>query len=191
MNPANPIRREGESGWEEKPIAYLVLQATDPSVDHLPAVRMELSFDDTSGPVVLPVESNTVPVDASESGDRMRATGGVLAELTLDARPLTQPTPNEKETRKVTFEVIASAAGVVPDLEVLLPGFEKSLPGWSIAEDGIESEPLEAGIQHLHAYEQSLREYDEEPAEPEDQNSAYIEPDEDGFYRLERRRPGG
>ncbi len=53
------------------PYAYLLLKARGPKVDKIPPMRLDLDFMDTSGYVVMPVESPTIPVDAS-TGRRRR-----------------------------------------------------------------------------------------------------------------------
>ena len=57
-------RATGEYGWRVTPYAYLLLKARGPKVDKVPPLRLDLDFMDTSGYVVLPVESPTIPVDA-------------------------------------------------------------------------------------------------------------------------------
>src|SRR5262249_12832442 len=58
LAPPKPVKEAGEDGWMEKPLAYLVLKPKDPSIDRIPQVSMDMHFNDTAGPVVLPVTSN-------------------------------------------------------------------------------------------------------------------------------------
>ncbi|MGV2340138.1 MAG UNVERIFIED_CONTAM: hypothetical protein LVR18_41150 [Planctomycetaceae bacterium] len=52
-----------EAGWRVTPYAYLLLKARGPEIDRLPPVRIDLDFLDTTGYVVLPVESANIPLD--------------------------------------------------------------------------------------------------------------------------------
>jgi hypothetical protein len=57
----------GEPGWRITPYAYVLLKAKGPEVDKVPPFKLDLDFLDTSGYAILPVESATLPIDASES----------------------------------------------------------------------------------------------------------------------------
>ena len=58
-------RATDEYGWRVTPYAYLLLKARGPKVDKVPPLRLDLDFLDTSGYVVLPVES---PADPDRRG---------------------------------------------------------------------------------------------------------------------------
>ena len=188
MNPAEPIQVEGAQGWQEKPIAYLVLRAMDESADHIPALQMDLNLMDASGPVVLPVRSTTVLIDAVDRPDLPRRTSkDLIVTQTLDMRSL----ENDEGDRLVKLEVTAVGRGVVPALSDVLDGLEGALAGYKIADDGIDEQPISVAVVQpdtWRAYYASGKEDDE----------TYIEPDEDGLFRLTTSRswtvtyePGG
>src|SRR5690606_3494244 len=56
-------RADREYGWRVTPYAYVLLKARGPQVDKLPSLKIDLDFLDTSGYIVLPVESPAVPLD--------------------------------------------------------------------------------------------------------------------------------
>lgn len=105
-------RGYGRTGWRETPLAYLLLQARDGSVDQLPAFHMDLDFMDSRGQVVLPVESAVTLLDARP--DRVSARPAANLELTeiLDDRALAQG--------KLALEIKATGHGLVPNLTELV-----------------------------------------------------------------------
>ena len=105
-------RPTNRPGWEETPLAYVLVRAKDASVDKIPPVQMELRFIDLSGPVTIPATS---------------------AETLLKVAATSVPRPAEKieviqtlDTRQfsingsLTLDVAASATGLIPELEDLL-----------------------------------------------------------------------
>jgi hypothetical protein len=179
MNPSEPTRNDGEGGWEEKPIAYLVLRAIDESADHLPALQMDLNLTDSTGPVVLPVRSNTVLIDAVAQGEMPpRRLEDLVVTQTLDLRPLEE----DQDQRNVTLEVTAVGRGVIPSLTDLLDGLEDVLEGYEIREDGIEEQPLAViGVDGTRTSIYS-------PRTSQNNDDTYIKPDDDGVYRLTTSR---
>ncbi|MEM9065195.1 MAG: hypothetical protein AAGB51_06850 [Planctomycetota bacterium] len=185
MNPATPVTQRGERGWEEKPFAYIVLRATDESIDAVPQIQVDLSFEDTTGSVVLPVVSNILLIDAG-SEPIARPTSDVLLEQMIDPRPLLQG----EEGREVHLDVTIAGAGVMPTLEQLFPALDKVLPGYRVIEEKVQEEPMEVSAAHLRA----LEEYQEVSGESFDRSNAYrwdeedktdyVEPDEGGLFRL-------
>jgi hypothetical protein len=103
-------RATSEYGWRYTPYAYLLLKARSPKVDKLPPVRLDLDFLDTSGYVIMPVETPTVPLDASR-----------LASRPFQKLQLTE-TLDERQARegKLILEVKAVGLGLVPPLEELV-----------------------------------------------------------------------
>ena len=160
-------------------MAYLVLRAVDESVDRLPEIQMDMHFNDSSGPIVLPVVSNTVLVDASVDA-ATRPLGDLVIEQSLDARPLLT---GEGE-QEATLEIIAKGNGVVPELSDLLVAFENSLPGYHIDETQIVAEPVDVSQSHRHLKES------EEDTTTNNRYSYYekslpnLDPDADGQFRL-------
>ncbi len=178
MNPPRSIKEEGEDGWLEKPVAYLVLTANDPSADHIPPVQMDLSFTDTAGPVTLPVISNTPLIDAAASADG-RPMFDVAINQTIDLRAM----DDADEGRKITLEISATGRGLVPDLDALLTELDDALPGYRVKEDGVEARPVNAVMQDQLA-ERGFWGYDEE----EMAKHEYAEADDDGIFRVTTER---
>ena len=114
-------RATSDYGWRVTPYAYLLLKARGPKVDKVPPLRLDLDFMDTSGYVVLPVESPTIPVDASPPKGAIRPFEKLQLTQTLDERQAAQG--------KLIVEIKAAARGLVPDLDQLVsldqPGFER------------------------------------------------------------------
>ncbi|MCP3858719.1 MAG: hypothetical protein GY704_03615 [Phycisphaeraceae bacterium] len=132
MHPSVEVRENGEAGWQEKPLAYLVLRATDPSLERIPPIRMDLDFIDQTGPVILAVESNSPPIDAaSVAPDRP------LSELTVD-----QVLDARDPDGAILLEITARGRGVVGELDEILVGVEDAIAGHRITEDGVEAFPL-------------------------------------------------
>ncbi len=102
----------GRAGWRETPLAYILVQAKDGSVDQIPALHMDLDFVDTRGAVVLPVESQIILLDARP--DHVASRPLTNAEITqiLDDREIAQG--------RLALEIKATAKGLVPELNALL-----------------------------------------------------------------------
>ncbi len=102
-------RATEEFGWRITPYAYLLLKPKGPQVDKLPPLRIDLDFLDTSGYVVLPMESPAVPLDARPEKGDSRPTRKIEVTQTLDER--------QADKGKLLLEIKATAQGLVPDLE--------------------------------------------------------------------------
>src|SRR5262249_21336495 len=102
------------------PYAYILLKARGPKVDKVPPLRLDFDFMDTSGYVVLPVESPTIPVDATPAKGSVRPFEQLQITQILDER--------QSKSGQLIVEVKATARGLVPDLEQILtlnhPGFQ-------------------------------------------------------------------
>lgn len=182
MNPAKPIQVDGKSGWEEKPLCYLVLRAKDPSVDRLPLLQMDINTMDEAGMVVLPIHSNRVLIDAT---DRPHSNGPVKARPILDLNVVqtidTRGVISGQED-VIKFEVSATGRGVLPELEDLFEDLDKSIPGYQWNKENIETETLQvAGVSTTGR--SSV--YDNQASESSD---AYVEADADGLFRLSTTR---
>ena len=118
-----------EYGWRETPYAYILLKARGPEVDKLAPMRLDLDFLDTSGYAIIPVESPTVPIDASSEEAPPRPVENVSIVQTLDER--------QADEGKLVLEVKVTARGLVPPLEELLEldptGFEIT----DVQDDGV------------------------------------------------------
>ena len=82
-------RATSDYGWRVTPYAYLLLKARGPKVDKIAPLRLDLDFMDTSGYVILPVES---PADSRRrhAGKRRRP---ALTRSSRSPRPSTSGRP--------------------------------------------------------------------------------------------------
>ncbi len=101
-----------EYGWRETPYAYLLLKARGPEVDMIAPVRLDLDFLDTSGYVIMPVESQALPVDAGATEVPMRPVENLVVTQTLDER--------QSDEGKLVLEIQATGQGLVPQLDQLV-----------------------------------------------------------------------
>jgi len=101
-----------EYGWRRTPYAYLLLKARGPEVDKIPPVRLDLDFLDTSGYAIIPVESPTLPIDASRAVGEPRPIQNLAITQTLDERQAAEG--------KLILEIKAAAQGLVPKIEDIL-----------------------------------------------------------------------
>ncbi len=101
-------RATEEYGWRVTPYAYMLLKARGPEVDTVPSVQLDLDFLDTSGYVVLPIETPPLPIDASSGADPRPITDGEITQI-LDER--------QADEGKLVLEVKAVGTGLIPDLE--------------------------------------------------------------------------
>lgn len=180
--PGRPVREGGEDGWMEKPLLYVTLKAKDKSVDRLPQVSMDLQFNDSVGPVTLPVVSNAPPVAASEAAE-VRPVRKLEVTQILDLRDI----DDREEDHRVTLEIIARGEGVIPDLASLFPTLGDALPGYTVTEKNIEARPptlLESGNNVSGGYlGLSMLGGAPKPDKPD-----YPEPDENGIWRIPSER---
>lgn len=105
-------RGYGRTGWRETPLAFLLLQAKDGSVDQLPAFHMDLDFADSRGQVVLPVQSQVTLLDARPERVAPRPVGDIEVTQILDDRELAQG--------RIALEIKATGRGLVPSFTGLL-----------------------------------------------------------------------
>ena len=181
MNPARAISVDGNAGWEEKPIAYLVARATDESVDHLPALTMDLNLNDSTGPVVLPVRSNTPLIDATNaslvSDDSARPLHDVQAQQLVDLRTL-----RDGEDGPVRVEITAVGRGVLSELNELVDGLDGAMSGYDLAGATIEADPIVVAGVEAEGADIWMPMSDTEAKE------SYVEADDDGLFRLATSR---
>jgi hypothetical protein len=178
MTPSRSVKEDGDAGWQEKPLAYLLLKAKDPSVDRLPQVSFDMHFDDNTGPVTLPIVSNSPPIDATATAPTSRPLKALHVQQTVDARRLIEGSND----RAVTIEVQAKGEGVIPEITELLAGLKESLPGYSVGADGVEARPYavvqtDAGTNQRFFFNQN-----------QDENKEYSKADETGMFRLATER---
>ena len=105
-------RATEEYGWRITPYAYLLLKSRSPKVDKIPPLRLDLDFMDSSGYVILPVESPTIPIDASPSKAPSRPFDKLQLTQILDER--------QARDGKLVVEVKATARGLVPELDEIV-----------------------------------------------------------------------
>lgn len=137
--PQTKQRSFGREGWQELPLAYVVLRAKDEAVDRIPPAQFDLEFSDGDGQVRLPVRSQVVLLDARAKSPPLRPSREVKVRQLLDDREITKG--------NVRLEIVATARGLVPELDQLLkePG---QIPGFEVkqsAEQGLSVASLEAG----------------------------------------------
>ena len=171
------------------PYAYLLLKARGPKIDKVPPLRLDLDFMDTSGYVVLPVESPTIPVDASPAKGSVRPFEKLQLTQTLDERQAAQG--------KLIVEIKAAARGLVPDLDQLVsldqPGFERE----KIDDQGVSVTKFnqESPATVIDSERTWLVTYHAAPGQTKPPGlfrfaSAKVDDAEQIFQRLRRRRPG-
>lgn len=101
-----------KEGWRVTPYAYLLLKPRGTQVDRIGQLRLDLDFLDTSGYVVIPIESAGVPVSVTGDGSLPRPATDLKITQTLDER--------QAREGKLILEISATAKGLVPELDQLL-----------------------------------------------------------------------
>jgi hypothetical protein len=120
-------------GWQETPVAYLLLRAREAAVDRIPSIQMDMDFSDAGGRVVLPVRSQVVTINSNAQNPPARPCPDLDLTFTMDEREW------DKDGR-VVVEVAAKGRGVIASHEQLFdfgrPGFEVEVAdaGLSITE---------------------------------------------------------
>ena len=119
-------------GWQETPMAYVLLRAKEAAVDRIPSIQLDMDFSDTSGQVVLPVRSQVQPIDAKDTQTAPRPSENLELTFTMDER--------EWNEGRVVIEVTARGEGVIPSHPALFDyeqaGFETEVTdnGLSVTE---------------------------------------------------------
>jgi len=101
-------RAAAEFGWRYTPYAYILMKPRGPQVDKIPELRIDMDFLDTSGFVVLPVNSRTVPIDARDPKGDARPIDDLVVTQTLDER--------QADKGILLLEIKAAGYGLIPDL---------------------------------------------------------------------------
>ncbi|MEZ6096985.1 MAG: hypothetical protein R3C03_22640 [Pirellulaceae bacterium] len=113
-------RPADQLGWRRTPYAYVLLKPKGAEVDRIAPLKLDLDFLDTSGYVVIPIESPELVIDASSKSSIRRPASDIAVTQTLDERQAAEG--------KLIVEVTATASGLVPDLSELIDvkrdGFE-------------------------------------------------------------------
>ena len=105
-------RPAAEAGWRITPYAYLLLRAKGSEVDRLAPMKIDLDFLDTSGYVVVPIESPALVIDCSIEDPPIRPVADLKITQTLDER--------QADEGKLIVEISATAKGLVPELENII-----------------------------------------------------------------------
>ena len=101
-----------EMGWRVTPYAYLLLKAKSPKVDRIPPLKLDLDFMDTSGYVILPVESPRVAVNCGAEKSAPRPFRDVKLTQILDER--------QSAEGKLILEIKSTGHGLMPPVGELL-----------------------------------------------------------------------
>lgn len=132
-----------KSQWQETPLAYVLLGTVDATVDRVPALEIELDFFDREGKVVIPVPSNPLQIEIKPDAPLARPVKNIEVTQVVDAREL--------EDNRLKVDVIASAEGLVPQLEQLLDLENFPLPVVEVAErDPLRIDQLHSGPTGLY-----------------------------------------
>jgi hypothetical protein len=116
----------GREGWLETPLGYLLLQAKDPSADRIEPIELDMTFNDGSGEVLLPIASPVVLVNANTESPPVRPLADVKVKQLLDDRQLTHGL--------VRLEISASAKGILGKLDDVLDVDSHVPPGFAVKE---------------------------------------------------------
>jgi hypothetical protein len=101
-----------KSGWRLTPYAYVLLKPLGSEIDRIAPLKLDMDFLDTSGYVVIPVESPAVVIDSSSAKGAARPISDLNVTQTLDER--------QANESRLILEVSATAKGLVPDLKDIL-----------------------------------------------------------------------
>ena len=102
-------RATEQYGWRVTPYAYVMLKPRGPQIDRVPQLRLDLDFLDTSGYVVLPIETDVIAIDAKAEHGPARPAEKIEVTQILDER--------QAKDGKLVLEVKAQSRGLPPRLE--------------------------------------------------------------------------
>ena len=118
-----------KSGWRLTPYAYVLLKPLGSEIDRLAPLKLDMDFLDTSGYVVIPVESSAVVIDASPPKGVARPITDLNVTQTLDER--------QANESRLILEVSASAKGLVPDLDAIMDLKQENFEIVSVDDQGV------------------------------------------------------
>jgi len=128
FDPGAEPRALPDAGWREKPLAFILAKAKDTSRDQIGAIQMDLDFmDPTNQPVVLPVESAPILVDARPEKVPARPVKDATVEMLLDDRKAAEG--------HITLEVTAKGEGILPPLDTMVDLSALEAAGLEVAEN--------------------------------------------------------
>jgi hypothetical protein len=103
-------RGTDKDGWRVTPYAYILMKTKGAQVDSIPSLRMDMDFLDTSGFVVLPIESAKLPIDATKQ--EARPASDLAITQTLDE--------SKAKDGILSLEIKTTGHGVIPDIDTFL-----------------------------------------------------------------------
>lgn len=181
FTPSRAVNEGGDDSWQEKPLAYLVLKATDPSVDRLPPITMDMHFNDQVGPVAVAIQCNAPPIDCIGAPES-RPLRDLEVAQTVDLRKVSRGSDDPE----VVVDIRATAVGVVPDLRDLVAGIDSPLPGYELKRDtGIVAGPFLVAEPEDKSSRTAI--YFGMNQQPPD-DAKFAKPDDSGMYRLSTER---
>ncbi|MFT5301411.1 MAG: hypothetical protein ACI814_002214, partial [Mariniblastus sp.] len=121
--------RAPQDGWRLTPYAYVLLKPRGSEVDRIAPLKLDMDFLDTSGYVVIPIESPAVVVDAGPEKGDARPIEDLEVVQTLDER--------QADESRLIVEVTASAKGLVPDLDSIVDLEREDFELVSVEDQGV------------------------------------------------------
>ena len=118
-----------EEGWRLTPYAYILLKAKGSEVDRIAPLKVDMDFLDTSGYVVIPVESPAIVIDCSSESPSPRPIEDLQITQTLDER--------QADESRLILEISATAKGLVPELEDIVDLKREEFEVVSIDDQGV------------------------------------------------------
>ncbi len=118
-----------QAGWRLTPYAYLLLKSRGPEIDRVAPLKLDMDFLDTSGYVVIPVESPALVIDSSASRAKPRPIEDLQITQTLDER--------QAGEGKLIVEISATAKGLVPNLDDIIETERENFEIVSVDDQGV------------------------------------------------------
>ena len=109
--PGTPPMGVQRDGWEQHPLAYLVLKPKDASVDRIPPLKMDLDFSDGRGTVILPITSGITLIDAKGESP-LHPVANLEITQTLDER--------KAASGSLTLDILARGKGLIGGLSSIV-----------------------------------------------------------------------
>ena len=103
--------RPSDDGMRLTPYCYVLLKSKGPEVDRVPPLQLDLDFLDTSGYVVIPIESAALAIDSMNDAET-RPIKDLKVTQTLDER--------QSAEGKLIVEVSATGKGLIPNIDEII-----------------------------------------------------------------------
>jgi hypothetical protein len=133
-------RADREFGWRYTPYAYILLKPRGPQVDRLPPLRIDLDFLDTSGFMILPVESPAVHIDCHDAVGDPRPLEKLTVTQTLDER--------QADKGILLLEIKATGVGLIPELNELCEVNPDGFVVDKVEDQGLAVKKFEEDLDH-------------------------------------------